>query len=598
MKMGKVPRRFKSPVFVALVYCVLSVLWIVSTDKLIGMLHLSLPMVVQLSIAKGILYVVVSGALIYAVVQRLHQVNQSLETTVSARTAALAQKQEALQKQADILSIFMDRAPVGLAMFDRHMRYLAASARWCADYGLDRASILGKSHYSVFPDLPQRWKDVHRRGLAGEVVRNDSDFFTDANGKEHWLRWEVRPWGDSGAETGGIIIFEEDITEHHLLEREFLHAQKMEAVGVLAGGVAHDFNNLLMIIRARTELLKQAASDPEKVFSHADHVLEASDRAASLTSQLLAFSRKQPQSLALVDLNSSVTNFCKMLPTLLGEDIELNMISMATPGIVRADASQLEQVILNLVINARDAMPRGGRLLIETSVAEFTEKTTPQGGTQIPPGHYVVLSVSDAGCGMDQKTQARIFEPFFTTKPVGKGTGLGLSTVYGIVKQSHGFVTVSSELGQGTTFRIYLPQVQASPVQVPIPPLAPSQLDGKATILLAEDESALRDAVAEYLRGHGYNVLAAADGKSALRLAETRSEPVHILLTDVVMPGMRGTELARRVVQMHPGAKVICMSGYPGDVIESDELPKGTFMQKPLDLKALTAHIRDLLRPH
>ncbi|MGA3087640.1 MAG: ATP-binding protein [Terriglobales bacterium] len=594
---------FRRPIFVGLMYCVLSGLWIVVTDILLGTLHLSPTRAVQLSIAKGALYVIVSGTLIYFVLQRLHHVNQNLETLVSARTAALAQKQQVSEKQVDALRTFIDRAPVGLAMFDHNMCYLEASSRWCSDFGLDRNSIVGKSHYAIFPDLPEQWKEVHRRGLAGEVVRNDEDFFTDSNGKEHWLRWEVRPWGyteDGGAagvEAVGIIIFEEDVTEHHLLQRELVHAQKMEAVGILAGGVAHDFNNLLMIIRTRTELLQQAASDPEKVIQHADQILEASSRAASLTSHLLAFSRKQPQSLALIDINSIVNNLSKVLPTLLGADIELNVTPCTRPGIVHVDVSQLEQVILNLVVNARDAMPRGGRLLIETSFEDLDEKTRPHSGTEVPPGHYVVLSVTDTGCGMTPKTLDRIFEPFFTTKPPGKGTGLGLSTVYGIVRQSHGFVSVSSEFGNGTTFRVYLPHSQAAAAPATVPNAASSHVAQTATILLAEDQELLRGAMAEYLQGRGFNILSAPDGKSALQLAEKQKDPIHILLTDVVMPGMRGTELARKVTQIHPETQTICMSGYPGDLLENGEMPEGTFMQKPVDLRALTTHIQSLLRP-
>jgi len=600
MPTGKIPPHFKKPVYVGVLYCVLSGLWIVLTDKLLGALHLSAGVVVQLSIAKGILYVIVSGALIYVVVSRLHDTNQNLEAIVAARTAALEKKQEISQKQADILTTFIDQAPVGLAMFDRNMCYLEASARWSTDYGLDRASILGKSHYTIFPDLPEHWKEVHRRGLAGETIRNEEDFFTDSHGKDHWLRWEVRPWGDSAdsrAETGGIIIFEEDKTEHHLLERQLVHAQKMEAVGVLAGGVAHDFNNLLMIMRTRTEMLRDAAYDPEKVINHADQILEASSRAASLTAHLLAFSRKQPQRLALVDVNATVTDLSRMLPTLLGADIELSLNPSLTPAVVRADPSQLEQVILNLAVNARDAMPQGGRILIETSLTEIKDKGSEQVDTQIPPGRYVLLSVTDTGCGMDRRTQERMYEPFFTTKPSGKGTGLGLSMVYGIVKQSHGFISVSSEVGQGTTFRVYLPQVQSEHVPMPVQKIALSPEVQTATILLAEDEHLLRDAMGEYLQGLGFNILSAPDGKSALRLAEMQKEPIHILLTDVIMPGMRGTELARRVIKIHPEAKVICASGYPGDVMEDDELPEGIFIQKPVDLRALVVQIQGLLRP-
>ncbi len=593
MVMRKAPPRFKGPVLYGLMYCVLSALWIALTDKLVAQLHLPRQTVVQLSIAKGFLYVIVSGALIYAILKRLQEVNDNLESTVAARTAALEQKKEALKEQADILRTFIDCAPVGLAMFDRNMCYIDVSKRWCKEYGLDRASILGKSQYSVFPDLPERWKEIHRRGLRGEVSRSEQDSFTDQNGKEHWLRWEVRPWGDADTGAGGIIIFTEDVTQQHLLESQLLQAQKMEAIGVLAGGVAHDFNNLLMVIRTRTELIERSAADPETVVSHAHRVPEASDRAASLTAQLLAFSRKQPQQLAYVDINSVVTTVCKMLPTLVGEDIELTVTPMATPGVVHADPFQLEHVIMNLVVNARDAMPHGGRLLIETSLAELDEEVCRRHGAQVPSGRYVGLSVTDTGCGMDQQTRDRIFDPFFTTKAVGKGTGLGLSMVYGIVKQSEGFVWVYSEVGQGTTFRIYLPQSQSLPSPAPIQDVPSSPVRGTATILLVEDEPGLREVMCEYLQTCGYDILSAEDGKSALQMAEARKDPIHILLTDIGMPGMRGTALAPKIIQIHPEAKVIWMSGYPGDVL--DDLPNASFMQKPVDLRLLVARIQNLL---
>jgi len=582
----------RSPLLVAIAYCVFSALWIFLTDELLDFFHLSPEAITRWGMAKGLLYVGVSGALIYIVVRRFYDLNQNLETMVANRTAALAQEHEALQKQAETLKTLIECTPVGLAFLDRDMRYLEVSSRWCQDYGLDRAAILGKSHYEVFPDLPQRWREVHQRAMAGEVIRSDGDSFTDSNGKEHWLRWEVRPWGDPGAVTGGMIIFAEDITEQHQLERQLLQAQKMEAVGQLAGGVAHDFNNLLMVIRASTELLKESVLEPQKVIANADRVLDASSRAASVTRQLLAFSRKQPQNLTFVDPNSVITDLGKMLPTLVGEDIELSLKPRAR-GTLHVDRSQLEQVIMNLVVNARDAMPHGGKLVIETTNALVDGEVSLRHGAQVPPGNYVLVSVTDTGTGMDENTQEHIFEPFFTTKGLGKGTGLGLSTVYGIVKQSGGFIWVYSEVGYGTTFRVYLPQLQGSVVETPVPKRKSTRVNGTATVLLVEDEPALREVMHDYLQARGFKILTAEDGEAALRLAESRKEIIHVVLTDVVMPGMRGTELAAKISRIHPEARLIFMSGYSGHILEEEMLPGATFVQKPIDLASLADRIQE-----
>ncbi len=588
----------KTPLFVTGVYCVLSCLWIFLSDRLLLALRISEDSLTVWSTLKGFAYVAVSGGFIYAILRRLHRTNLELEDTVASRTSALADKHRTLQRQADTLRTFIDGAPVGMAMFDRDMRYLEASSRWCKDYDLDRSSILGKVHYDVVPIQPERWREMHRRGLEGEVLRCEQDSYLDAAGVEHWLRWEIRPWTESGSDQiGGIIIFTENMSEQHTLERQLLQAQKMEAVGQLAGGIAHDFNNLLMVVMSYAELIREQPVINGRVADYAAKISEAGNKAKVLTKQLLAFGRRQPQELSYVDINAVVSGLCKMLPNFIGEDIEFVQVASADAGVVHADKSQLEQVIMNLVVNARDAMPSGGRLVVETSNVELGADFSQKHGASVPPGEYVVLSITDTGCGMDEATQQRIFEPFFTTKPVGKGTGLGLSTVYGIVKQNRGFVWVYSELGQGTTFKVYLPRIRASahsPAGL-TPARAEGNGTGSETLLIVEDQSALREVIGEFLGSHGYHLILAENAAVALRLAEETKEPIHLLLTDIVMPGMRGPDLAQKIVHIHPEARVMYMSGYSDLALTPAGAPGVAFVQKPMALGKLAEKIREVL---
>ncbi len=395
-----------------------------------------------------------------------------------------------------------------------------------------------------------------------------------------------------------------DITEHKRLEEQLRHSQKLEAVGQLAGGVAHDFNNLLMVIQAHNERLRGrlAASDP----AHKDalEIERAVARATALTQQLLAFSRRQVLQLKAIDLNSVLTEVAKMLDRLIPASIELKILPAASPNRIKADPGQIEQVILNLAVNARDAMPQGGRLAIETRNVELLE-TYAGSHARIPPGKYVVLSVLDNGVGMNSDIQARIFEPFFTTKKPGKGTGLGLAIVHGVVKQTGGWITARSEPERGTAFDIYFPQVPvedaigeigAEPVsQIKTPPASAAR--GTETILLVEDQDGIRDLVCEFLQNNGYTVLHAADGNEALQMADEYKDPIHLLLTDVVMPNVGGQELARRLTQPRPQMKVLFMSGYPDHATWSSELvdDSAAVLQKPFPLETLARTLRGLL---
>lgn len=377
------------------------------------------------------------------------------------------------------------------------------------------------------------------------------------------------------------------------LETQLRQSQRMEALGRLAGGVAHDFNNLLTIIKGYSDLILGGLKPSDASFRHGQQIGKAIDRACGLTRQLLAFSRMQVLEPKIIDLNALVADMGKMLTRLIREDIAFSFEPSGTLGHVKADPGQLEQVILNLTVNACDAMPRGGRLTIETrnvSVDDGPAQTRPS----VPAGDYVLLSVSDTGHGMDAETRARIFEPFFTTKEPGKGTGLGLATVYGVVKQSGGCIRVDSEPGNGAKFEIYLPRVTARPEASAPDENRPTPARGRGTILIVEDENAVRDLAGEFLRSAGYSVLTAQDAHEALSIARSTSDPIHALLTDVVLPGMRGPELGGALKRIRPELAVVYMSGY-GDFGEGDAAfpDGGSFLQKPFSRETLVRMVAD-----
>ncbi len=387
----------------------------------------------------------------------------------------------------------------------------------------------------------------------------------------------------------------EDVTDRRALEDQFRQAQKMEAVGRLAGGVAHDFNNLLMVISGYAEVILARLPLDHPLHEKGRAIQLAADRATTLTRQLLAFSRKQLLELKVVDVNAIVQDMERLLRPLIGENIELVTVLSPTAAHTRADAGQLEQVLMNLVVNAKDAMPGGGKLTIQTQTIVMDESQR-RGQQFIRPGVYVMLSVSDTGMGMDKETQSRIFEPFFTTKEKGKGTGLGLSTVYGIVKQSGGYVMVQSEQGRGTAFHIYLPQVEGT-AEKNSPPAPDPALGGTETVLLVEDEESVRQLVRDTLSAKGYRVLEADGGEAGLAEAARHQGKIDLVITDVVMPGMSGRELVKQLALSRPEAKVLYLSGYTEDAIVSDgSIESGTaFLQKPFSLQSLSRKVREVL---
>jgi len=400
--------------------------------------------------------------------------------------------------------------------------------------------------------------------------------------------------------TGGAVrtisTIIRDLTEKKKLEQQFRQAQKMEAFGQLAGGVAHDFNNLLTIISGYSEIVMQNLTPADENREMIEEIQKASQRAAMLTKQLLAFSRKQVMQFQVLDLNTVVTGAEKMLARLIGEDIILSTRLANGLDRVKVDPGQIEQVIMNLVVNARDAMPTGGRITLETANVPL-DANFGESHAEVIPGHYVMLAVNDNGCGMTDDVKRHLFEPFFTTKAVGLGTGLGLATVFGIVKQSGGHVRVYSELGHGTTFKIYLPSYEE------ISPTNQTKAESKTiprgteTILLVEDEKALRMMTRTVLLSQGYSVLEAADGADAIRICEQREEPIHLLISDVVMPQLGGRQLSDRLVTLIPDMRVLFVSGYTDDAVVRHGVLEAEvqFLQKPFTVDALGRKVREVL---
>jgi two-component system, cell cycle sensor histidine kinase and response regulator CckA len=457
---------------------------------------------------------------------------------------------------------------------------------------------LREAPLSLFDSVHAEDRDRLRAAWARQCAGAETDEtyrVVRPDGATRWVRDRGFPIRDADGRVYRLVGEAEDITENKLLEEQLRQSQKMDAVGRLAGGVAHDFNNLLSAILGYGERLSAAVHD-DRGRRDVDEVLKAARRAASLTKQLLAFSRKQVLQPKVLDLNVVVADMERMLERLIGEDIELRTALAPKLGQVKADPGQVEQVLLNLAVNSRDAMPAGGRLILETRNVDFDEGGARDHGCA--PGRFVMLAVTDNGCGMDAETRRRVFEPFFTTKEQGKGTGLGLATVYGIVQQSGGHIWVYSESGHGTTFKIYLPRVDAVREGADADPavVASPSCRGSETVLLVEDDQALRELTREVLEDRGYRVLAAKDARQALALCEADTPSVDVLVTDVVMPGTNGLALARSIRERRPALKVICMSGYTEHAVLSEgALSEVAFLQKPFGLETVVRTVRSVL---
>jgi PAS domain S-box-containing protein len=510
--------------------------------------------------------------------------------------AALRAAQESLRRSESNFRSLVMNAPYGICRCDALGILQDANPALVAMFGYDSAAELTGRHLGGLYADAQQWFQTadyfHARkefnNLTTECVRKDgASIVARISGRSI-------PNGNNG---GSFEIFMEDVTETRTLELQLRQAQKMEAIGRLAGGIAHDFNNLLMVISGYSEFLLERLGPDPRLRGPAQEISNATQRATSLTRQLLAFSRKQMLAPKVLDLNEVVAENLKMLTRMIGEDIDLVMVPGPTLGAVRADPGQIDQVIMNLAVNARDAMPQGGKLTIETANVTLDESFA-RTHAPLTAGDYIMLAISDTGVGMDNETQSRIFEPFFTTKG-SKGTGLGLSTVYGIVKQSGGFIFVDSQPQRGTDFRAYFPRVDgredAAAAQDSLG--LPRADRGQETILLVEDETNLRRLARQYLETQGYKILEAEDGAAALQIVDGYKGTIDLLLTDVIMPGMNGRELAAHVVKLLPEVRVLYMSGYTENAVGLDgTLDAGiNLLQKPFSLPALKDRVRELL---
>ncbi len=488
-----------------------------------------------------------------------------------------------------------DSAPIGMALVGHDGQFIDSNPRLRALLGYDAEELQQLTLADVaVPDVVARDARRFSELLAGRPGPYEVEGrFRHRNGEEFSGRLTTAPVTAEGDAFALRMI--EDVTARQRLEEQLRQAQKMDAIGRLAGGLAHDFNNLLTVIKGYSEGLVEDLVGHQQWQEDADAIREAATRAAALTAQLLAFGRKQQVTREPIDLNVVVTGVQVLLKRLIPSSIDVRIRTAPDIGAVMADATQLEQVLINLAVNARDAMPRGGVLSLQTASVDF-EDDTAAAHAGLKAGSYVVLSVSDTGEGMDEATRSRIFEPFFTTKGKGVGTGLGLATVFGIVQQAGGNVWVYSEVGTGTTFKVYLPRVDA-PVVTSVPTLRPTAAKGgDETILLVEDQDAVRELLVTTLSRMGYRVLAACDGEEALAVSAAHAGPIAALITDVVMPRLSGPDLHRRLASSRAGIKVVFMSGYAEDHVRPFAVDDGTtFLEKPFSPALLTRTLRALI---
>ncbi|MCC7497995.1 MAG: response regulator [Bryobacterales bacterium] len=503
--------------------------------------------------------------------------------------------EEALREANEKLQAVIDTAPVAIYTMDFEARITGWNAAAQRMFQFTENEVLGQLLPNVLQDDREQTLAAYQRVLAGEDLRGVGARRRRKDGKVIYVNMWTALLRDAGGKVNGFLAAVTDVTERKQLEEQLRQSQRMEAVGRLAGGVAHDFNNLLTIITGYSDMLLNKMPEPEPLRRNVEEIKKASGRAASLTNQLLAFSRRQVLQAKVIDLNEIVADMNKMLRRLIPESIELVVNLEPQLGHIKADPGQIEQVIVNLAVNAREAMPQGGKLIIETANRELDEHYCRR-HMSVKPGSYVMLSVSDTGAGMAPDVQEHIFEPFFTTK-TGKGTGLGLSTVYGIVKQSAGEIWVYSEPSLGSSFKIYLPRVQAAAERAETAVQPPTPASGRETILLVEDEETVRMLVREILQSNGYSVLEAKNGAEGLALAGRYNGKIDLLLTDVVMPQMSGRELAEKLCPLRPGTRILFMSGYTDDAVVANGsvAPGSAFIQKPFSPDALARKLRMLL---
>ena len=511
-----------------------------------------------------------------------------------------ARERQALRRHERLLREIIDANPSLIFVKDWEGRFVLVNQATAEIYGTTVDGLVGKTDADFNPnaeEVAHFLRDDREVMASGRPKFVPEEPVTNPHTKQtRWFQTIKLPLRLPGEEAVTMLGVATEITERKLLEEQLLQSQKMEAVGQLAGGVAHDFNNILTAIVGYSDLLAAELGDNAQQREDIEEIRKAARRAAALTRQLLSFSRKQVLEPRIVDVNGVVLNLDKMLRSLMSENIELETQLAEDLDAARVDPNQLEQVIMNLAINARDAMPDGGTVTIETANATLGEDYAAK-HVSVIPGVYVMLAVTDTGCGMTEATKARIFEPFFTTKPAGRGTGLGLSTVYGIVKQSGGNIWLYSEPNKGTTFKIYLPAVDALPEDIGKAAPVEAERQGSGTVLVVEDDEQLRRLTHRALAAQGYEVLEADRGRSALDAARRHEGPIDLLVTDLVMPDTNGPKLAETLRAARPGLRVLFMSGYPdGAIVHHGMLEAGVaYLAKPFTTEAITRKVREVL---
>ncbi len=569
------------PSKIVALYAIVSCLWIFFSDILLETVVKDPHIMARIAIVKGWAFILVTSALLFFIIRRY--------------VTNLNHANEIHRESERRFRELMERVHMIALMLDAR-----GTITFCNDFLLDltgwsRDELLGKNWFEIFvpSDIREQVLAMFQQGIAsGDIPVHPENVILTRAGDEYLIVWDNTLLRDVRGSVTGVASLGMDVTKQRSMEAQLLHSQKMESIGTLAGGVAHDFNNILTVIINCAEMLRNKLADRDRAMLLTDQIMGAAQRAAQLTSGLLAFSRKQQIVPRLIDLNELVTQTHGFLERIIGEDVELSMALCDGKTTVLADRGQIEQVIMNLASNARDAMPTGGRLTISTVVSRLNGHIFADGSAAV--GRYVLLTLTDTGVGISKQEQERIFEPFFTTKEVGRGTGLGLSMAYGIIRQHNGWITVESEVGGGSSFRICLPLAGEKDRVDVVPVKSPCR--GTETILLVEDDKLVLQASKSMLEESGYRVVPARDGTEAVELFRAERDAIALAVIDVIMPVMSGRQLYDELTKLKPDMHVIFTSGYPLDALDRIDMPRNChFIGKPLDSKKLLHMIRNLL---